>query len=431
MKKNLTKKQKYRKKSVQKIISKKMTTRQLAMETGLTIRTIQKWVKAYKEKGDLSLVHGNTGKKRVSTEREKLKKRIIDIFLNTRIENKNPFEDVTYTFFKIILEEKYGIKASVTWVKKILNEMGYVTPIKHRVKKNTEVHLMRPRKESEGELVQADGTPYDWFKDGHNYCIQGFIDDATGLPIGLYMTKNECTLGYVEAFRNMASKKGLPQAIYPDKAGIFFVNQKTKTEEKHLTQFGLMMENIGIDMFPAHSPQAKGRIERFWETIQHRLPNLFILLGINNIEDANVFLRDKFPKIYKKWFYVKPKNNKTAFVKADMKEVNSILKATFPGTVDRGGIFVFKGYRFFCPELANKKILINLNEKEGMWVTEINSEKRHYVQLVETDTTGTMPEVTKLLIERVFLKNAKPKFREVYIDIDDVVLSEIKPKRTA
>ena len=104
MKKNLTKKQKYRKKSVQRIISKKMTTRQLAMETGLTIRTIQKWVKAYKEKGDLSLVHGNTGKKRVSTEREKLKKRIIDIFLNTRIENKNPFVDVTYTFFKIIID---------------------------------------------------------------------------------------------------------------------------------------------------------------------------------------------------------------------------------------------------------------------------------------------------------------------------------------
>lgn len=424
--------QKEKRKILRNCINKKMTTREAAIQFGRTIRCVQKMIARYKERGDESLIHGNTGKKHTSEANELLEQIILDIFYNTRIKGKNPYEDISYQYFTEILLEEYGIKKSVSWVKSKLKKSGYKSPIKHNCKNKKEIHLMRDRKEHEGELVQADGTPYDWFKDGHNNCIQGFVDDATGYPTGLYMTKNECTLGYTEAFRNMATDHGIPLALYPDKAGVFFVNNKKKDDgEKHLTQFGIMMENMGVDMFPAHSPQAKGRVERFWNTIQHRLSNLFVLKGINTIEQANEFLRDEFPKIYKRWFPVEPKSKETCFVKADLKEVNSILKATFPGKVDKGGVFAFKGYSFFLPELVNQKILINLNEKEGLWVTSINNDRRYIPQLIETDTTGPMPEVTKLLIERVFLKNAKPKFREVYIDIDDVVLSQIQRKKSA
>lgn len=426
----LTERQLYRKKIVLKCIKKQCSTKEAAIETGLNIRTIQKDIQKYKTKGDIAFIHGNTGKNKTNPVKEKVKEKIIDIFLNTRINNENPFEDISYTYFTVLLNSDYNISCSVTWVKTILNSIGYKTPIKHKCK-NTKIHLYRPRKEHMGELVQADGTPYDWFKDGHNYCIQGFVDDATGYPVGLYMTKNECLLGYTEAMRNMAESYGIPQQLYPDKAGIFFVNHKTQDGEKHLTQFGLMMENLGVDMFPAHSPQAKGRIERFWQTIQHRLPNLFKLLGINTIEQANEFLREKFPQIYQKWFRVKPKSDISFFIKADMKEVNSILKATFPGHIDKSGVFLLKGYRFFCPDIQDRKILIHLNEQEGLWITDFKTNKKYNVQLIETDSTGLMPEVMKDLIERIFLKNAKPKFREVYIDIDDLILSKIKPKKTA
>lgn len=424
--------QKYKKQLLNACIKKKLTTREAAVQMGRTMRCIQKMIIRYKERGDISLIHGNTGKSHQTEEDLLLNNKILDIFYNTRVNDRNPFDDISYTYFQEILFEDYQIKKSVTYVKKILKESGYKSPIKHKCKNNKEVHLLRERKEHTGELVQADGTPYDWFKDGHNYCIQGFVDDATGYPTGLYMTKNECTLGYTEAFRNMAVSEGIPLALYPDKAGVFFVNNQKKDDgERHLTQFGIMMENMGVDMFPAHSPQAKGRIERFWNTIQHRLPNLFVLRGITTVEQANNFLRAEFPKIYKRWFPVEPKSDETYFVKANLSEINSILKATFPGKVDRGGLFTFKGYKFLCPELAEQKILINLNEKEGLWITSINSEKRYIPKLVETDTTGLMPEVTQQLIERIFLKNAKPKFREVYLDIDDVVLSQIQRKKTA
>lgn len=427
----LSKKLEYKKKLILMIIKKQRTTRDVAIETGKTIRCIQKWVKAYKEKGEASLIHGNTGKKRIIKEREEIKKQIINIFLNTKINNKNPFENITYSYFTVVLKEFYNINVSVTWVKKILNSIGYKTVIKHKIKKK-ETHLMRERMKKTGELIQADGTEYDWFGDGKKNVIQGFIDDATGYPCGLYMTKNECLLGYIEAARQMFTNEGLPKAIYPDRAGVFFVNHKSNDGEVHLTQFGLIMQNLGVDMFPAYSPQAKGRIERFWNTIKRRLPNLFMLLGIDTIEKANVFLLKEFPKIYAKWFPVIPKSTETEFVKADIKLINSLLKATFPGHVDKGGIFLFKGYKFFCPELADNKILININEKEGLWVTKTNSEKRYNVKLVETDTTGNMPEVMQILIEKIFLKNAKPKFREVYIDVDEIVLSQVKPhKNTA
>lgn len=429
METKLSQNQEYRKEVILRLSNGEITTREAAIELALTMRAIQKIRKRFKEIGDKVFIHGNTGKKKTTPEREELKRMIASIFLNTLIDGVNPFEDITYTYFTEILEEEHNIKASVGWVKKILKELGYKSPVKHNCR-NQKIFLMRERKEHTGELVQADGTPYDWFKDGHLYCIQGFVDDATGYPVGLYMTKNECMLGYVEAFRNMASHEGIPEQLYPDKAGIFFVNNKKKDDgEKHFTQFGLMMENLGVDMFPAHSPQAKGRIERFWQTIQHRLPNLFRLRGIHTIEKANEFLRDEFPKIYRRWFPVQPKSDETKFVKADMNEVNSILKATFPGHIDKGGVFLLKGYKFFCSELTNRKILIHLNEKEGLWVTEPDSNKRYEVKLAETDTTGNMPEVMKDLIERTFLKNAKPKFREVYIDIDDVILSQVKPKK--
>ncbi len=429
MKMKLNESQKQRAKTAKLCAEGKLSTREAAFKMGLTMRTIQKDIIKYKKNGKSAFIHGNAGKKRCNPVNEKRRERIIQIFKNTRINGLNPFEDITYTYFTEILAERFNIKASISHVKSILNSQGYYTCIKHKVKKERGVHLFRERKEHFGELVQADGTPYDWFKDGKKYCIQGFVDDATGCPVGLYMTKNECLLGYMEAFVNMSLAYGIPMQLYPDKASVFFVNRKTDDNEKHLTQFGVMMESFGVDMFPAHSPQAKGRIERFWQTIQHRLPNLFRLRGIHTVEQANIFLRDEFPKIYKTWFLKEPKNKESCFVKADMKQVTSVMKATFPGHIDKSGIFLLKGYRFFCPEITDRKILIHLNEREGLWITDQKTEKRYSVRLVESDTSGNMPEVMKILIDKVFLKNAKPKFREVYMDIDDVVLSQIKPKK--
>lgn len=423
----LNESQKLKKKFILQCISKELSTASAAIFLGVKQRTVQQMVLRYKKKGDSSFIHGNTGHPHFSPENIEKKEKIKDIFLNTLVKGKNPYEKISYTFFTQILKDYYNIKASYSWVRKILNDLGYKTPIRHKVK-GGKYHPIRKRKEHEGELVQVDGCTHDWFQNNKKTCIHGFIDDATGYPVGLYMTKNECLLGYIEAFRNMAFQRGLPQSLYPDRASVFFVNNNKDKEERHITQFGIMMENLGVDMFPAYSPQAKGRVERFWETIQNRLPQLFVLLGIDTVKEANIFLKEKFPEIYKMWFPVKPSSDESCFVKADIMEDSRILKATYPAKIDGGGIFSLMGYRFFCPEFHNAKVLVNLSEERGLWVTPIdNLKKQGTPKLIETDSSGSMPEVMKDLIERTFLRNAKPKFREVLFDVDDIVYSAIKP----
>lgn len=410
-----------------------MTTLQAALTIGLTQRRIQQQISEYKKKGDSAFIHGNSGKKRTNTFFKEREKTVVDIFLNTRIDGVNPFENISYAYFAEILDEEFAIACSESWVKKVLRSIGYKSPNKHRIRQEDVAHLFRPPKEHIGELVQADGSSYDWLGDGHQYCIQGFIDDATGIPVGLHMTKHECLLGYMEAFRGMAQDYGIPMQLYPDRASIFFVNNAKDKTGGHLTQFGKMMCKFGVDMFPAYSPQAKGRIERFWSTLQGRLPIQFKLHGIKTIEQANKFLNEVYIPKHIKRFARKAKSDESFFVEADMLEINSVLKATFSAKVDKGGVFSLMGYRFFTPDLPNQRVNICINELDGLWITPEKNKRRYEVQLVETDTSGTMPEVMKLLIEKIFLKNAKAKYREVYmeIDYDKLATMATEKKKTA
>lgn len=325
--------QKLKKAIYAKCIAKSMKTLQAAIMLGITQRTVQLNINRYKAFGDKIFVHGNTGKIHHNKKIEQRKKLVTDIFLHTRIDGVNPYEKVTYALFTRLLHEIYNIPCSKGWVRTYLLRIGYTSP-KLRKPAKTFEHLYRERKKYAGELVQADGTSYDWFGDGHKHCIQSFLDDATGIPVGMYMTKNECLLGYNQALRNMAEDFGLPMAIYPDRLSVFFdnseKNKKRPIAEKNLTQFGQIVKKLGIDMFPAYSPQAKGRIERSNLTHKDQLPVLFKLYGIKDTESANKFLREKYIPYYKKYFGVAPAEKESCFVKADMKLVNQSIRAVFP-----------------------------------------------------------------------------------------------------
>ena len=401
---------------LQKIIENKLSTKQAALECCVTQRCIEYKVKSYKENGDISLIHGNTGKKHINEKYENIKELIIDFFLNTEI-NGMKMNGISYAYFNELFEEKYKIKVSVSFAKKILKEKcNYQSPGKIKCK-DKDIHLTRERKEMEGELIQIDGSEHDWFRNNHKECLHGFIDDATGEIISMYMTKNECSFGYHECFREMAKNKGLPQALYTDKLSVFYTIRDNKIIDTP-TQFGHIMNQLGVELIPANSPQAKGRVERMWGTIQGQLPFWFWIHGINTIEQANQQL-PKYVKYFNKRFAIKPKDSKhTAFVKADMEQVNQYLKITTIGKVDKGGVFDLKGYRFFCKELAGQKVKICMSIHNGLWCEPEKSKTHYKVELLETDTSGPMPEVWKELIEEYFLKNAKPKYREVYKELE-------------
>lgn len=158
------------------------------------------------------------------------------------------------------------------------------------------IHQIRERRSQEGELVQIDGSPYDWFEGRCEYCsLLVFIDDATGKLGYLQFVPHETTNGYLAGMKYYIEQYGKPKSLYSDRHGIFRINQRRQgsasvNDELGITQFGRAMQELSIELIFANSPQAKGRVERVNQTLQDRLTKELRLLGITTMEEANHYL---------------------------------------------------------------------------------------------------------------------------------------------
>jgi len=156
----------------------------------------------------------------------------------------------------------------------LLKKAGITSPKKRRRFRS---HRRRKRKEQEGLLIQLDASPFSWLSDGRIYHLHGGIDDATGKVVGLYLAEGECLEGYFQ----VAPKR--------DKLSL---EEQLSGKRVNLTQFGRAMSQLGVHMIGARSPQAKGRIERLWQTLQSRLTVELKCRGIKTVQEANIFLRE-------------------------------------------------------------------------------------------------------------------------------------------
>lgn len=355
---------------IQTVIDGKRTAKEASEVLNLSERQIWRLVKKIKEVGLDGIKHGNCNR----IPKNKIQLEIIDKIVH--LKKSYNYEEANFRHFRDLLEERENIKISYSCLYNIMSKNGFVSKNKH---KDRVVHRRRKRKEHEGDLVQADGTPFAWFEDGILYSVHGFIDDATGKVLGLYMTKNECLLGYLEALRYMLKNFGIPKVIYPDKYSVFFPTKKQKlTIEEQLegketptTQFMRIVSSLGIQMFPASTSQAKGRIERLWRTLQDRLITEFRIHNIKTPEEANQFFKTYIPK-YNKQFAVKPENDENHFSKVpDYINLDLLLSAKFQRVIDNAGSFTIQGQRF---QIINNKILPNvkvdiyINQKNGIIV---------------------------------------------------------------
>ena len=174
-------------------------------------------------------------------------------------------------------------------------------------------HPLRERRACFGELVQIDGSQHAWFEGRGPKCtLLVFIDDATGQLLELWFAPSETTFAYWEAARHSFERYGKPVAFYSDKHGIFRVNQEqTLSTGPGLTQFGRSMQDLGIEIICANTPQAKGRVERANETLQDRLVKEMRLRGISDLEAANAYL-PQFREDYNRRFGVLPRSQHDA-----------------------------------------------------------------------------------------------------------------------
>ena len=404
---------------IEACINGQCTVKQVANALGISERRVKQIKREVKENGVKSIQHGNRGRKPKNTISKETRRKILELRSSYEYELSN------FKHFQEILKERENIDISYSALYNILHNAGIKSPKKHRKSK---LHHRRKRKESEGMMLQADGTPFDWFGNGEKYSLHGFIDDATGKITGLYMCKNECLLGYLEVLRQTLENYGIPISLYPDKYSVFFppkkvddhitIEEQLNGREKGITQFGRIIEELGITMFSANSPQAKGRIERLWETLQSRLVTEFRINKITTIEDANKFFLS-YITIYNSKFAIEPLKKSTMFLKLPKKyNLDELLCVRFERTIDNAGVFSLNNSKFQVLDRRlppKTKVTIYLSQKLGMFVKANN--KTYDVQPLELfskdsnnnslDYHEFLPDVIIELINEFYLKDAK------------------------
>lgn len=297
---------------VGKIIDGHMTNNEGAMALGISIRQVIRLKNKYKAKGAEGLIHNNRGRKPVHALSEETIDRAAALY-------ESKYHGSNSCHFAELLQEHEDISLSSSSARRILLAKGLKQAKQRR---RTKVHQPRQRRAQAGMLWQIDATPYAWLED-HTpaFALHAAIDDATGIVVGAVFRPNECREGYSVVMQQGIKKYGVPLGLYSDRHKIFrspneklTVEQELAGESKPLSNFGKAMAELGIEHIKAVTPQAKGRIERLWVTLQDRLVVELRLLGITTLEAANEVLPQLIQK-HNKQFAVAPRSSETAYRK--------------------------------------------------------------------------------------------------------------------
>ena len=364
----------------------KYTLKQAAESTGYSVVHLCRLRKQYEKFGAKIFEHGNKGrvsKFRIDT---KLRQRIVCIYSAS-------YKDVNFSYFQKCLKEFEGISIGLSSLRNIMSEYGIKSPEARKIKKKKIVHRPRMRRAVEGDLLQVDGTPYAWFYksgDEKRYCLSGGIDDATGKITGLYFTENEYLYGYLEVLRQTCRDYGVPREIYSDRAAIFCFTprgpklaqwEKLEVMHEKRTQWQRICEELHIHQILAWSPEAKGRVERMWRTIQGQLPIWLYKHGVKTVEEANKII-GKYIKEFNDAYAVLPIDDDNFYIDAP-DNLNDILCAQFKRRADGRGCITFQGTSFYsptAPDFSRRDVLLCINES-GLYVKYLE----HYYPLIPTE----------------------------------------------
>jgi transposase len=276
----------------------------------VSYRQAKRLKKRYEAGGGGALAHGSRGRVSLTTVPIEVRQRVIQLHK----EHYSQFNDVHFTE---ILKEREHIDLSRETIRKIRRQAG-VAPKRGR---RPPVHRSRrPRKEQAGMMVQWDGSPHHWFGPHQPpCCLHAAVDDALSLLVGARFEAQETTVGYFRLLDQILRRHGVPLSVYHDRHAIFVRTDPYWSLEEQLqgcqfsTHLGRVLEELGIQSIPAHSPQAKGRIERKFQTLQDRLLAEMALEGIQDIETANAWLENTFIDRHNQRFALKPTSHQTAF----------------------------------------------------------------------------------------------------------------------
>ena len=315
----------------------------------LSVRQIKRLKKRMREDGEAALAHANRGR----PSHRRLPDAVLERVLRLARGTYAGFND-HHLCEKLV--EREGIALSRETLRRLLRKQGLGSPRKRRAPAHRQ---RRVRSAQLGELVQLDGSPHDWLEGrGPQLTALGMQDDATGKILAAQFFPSETAFGYLCLLRQLLRRQGVPLAFYGDHSGIFVRNDEHWTVEEQLagkrqpTQFGRALEQLGVTFIAAHSPQAKGRVERLWGVLQDRLTSELRLAKAVDIDSANAVLR-KFITDYNRRFARLPREATTAW-RAAPENLDRICAFVHERIVSNDNVVQWEGRRFQIPQQARR-----------------------------------------------------------------------------
>ena len=345
---------------IQRVYRSELTVGEAALVMGLSERQCYRVKARVGKAGAKGVIHGNRGRPCKHKTKEKTVRRVLELA-------RGKYQGFNDHHLTEKLKEQDKIELSREKVRRILRAEGIVSPRKRRGIKH---RSRRERRASEGMMLQVDGSPHDWLQGrGPRLCLIGAIDDATSTVMGAFFVLAESSWAYFKLFLEIFKKHGLPQSIYTDCHSVFWTDREPTLQEqlinrKPTTEVGRGLEELGVTLILAHSPQAKGRIERLWNTFQDRLVSELRLSKAKTLEQATLVLERYLPVHNRK--FSKPAKAEPAWRKVSALQIERALCFKQQRTVAKDNTVTFEGTVLQIPKTspfrsyANKRIDVHV-----------------------------------------------------------------------
>jgi hypothetical protein len=367
---------------INRLIDGGIVAREAGEQLNLSIRHIKRLKKQVKKKGVIGIVHLGRGRK----SNRKRKKDVVDKIV---LLLKKKYVGFGPTLAMEKLCENDGIKISDEALRMIMIKNN-LWKMKQR-KKNKEHREWRPRKENYGAMEQYDGSYHYWFEDrADECCLLLAIDDATGKIIKAVFDYHEGIKPTFGFWRSYIEENGKPASIYLDKFSTYKVNHKNAVDNREMiTQFQRVCQELNVTLIFAHSPEAKGRVERVFKTLQDRLVKELRLQGISDIESANKFLKEIYIPAFNKKFAVIPRglaNLHRSWTKTEQANADSIFSIHSKRVVMNDFTVQFENKYFQLAQqqptvVCRKEKLLIEEHLDGTIVLKLRDKKLNYTTL--------------------------------------------------
>jgi transposase len=308
---------------------------------GVGERTFRRWRDRFEEEGEAGLLDRRLGKasgKRVSADCEAE----VETLYRTR------YAGFTAKHFHERLVERHAFAWGYTWTKTFLQSRGLL----ERAKRRGAHRRKRPRRPMPGMMLHQDGSRHEWLVGQPALDLIVTLDDATSAILSAFVVEEEGTDSTFRALAEVFGRHGLPLSLYTDRGSHYFHTPEAggKVDRTHLTQVGRALEHLGVEHIAAYSPQARGRSERAFHTLQDRLTKELALAGIDAIEAANAFIRDVYIPAHNARFAVPAEQDGSAFVAVEGVDLGEILCVQEERCVGNDNCVTFNRLKLQIPE---------------------------------------------------------------------------------